>query len=146
MINVGGIVTGRRELILLPAERKADIDKGRILVIDDEPSVADALRIILEDDGHEVTVALTGLEGLDLARRQRFDVVVSDVRLPDVTGLEVLDAVRKERPDSTVILITSHGTTKLMDEARACGAFEVLHKPFPPRDVLRLVSKALRKA
>ena len=146
MLNVGEIMTGRRGFILSPTERKADIDKGRILVIDDEPSVADALRIILEDDGHEVTVALTGLEGLDLTRRQRFDVVISDVRLPDVTGLEVLDAVCQECSHSTVILITSHSTTKLMDEARACGAFDILQKPVPPRDVLRLVSAALRKA
>ena len=146
MLNTCEMVRGLPVRLPLLREVTVETDRARILVIDDEPSVADALRIILEDDGYGVAVALTGLEGLDLARRQRFDVVISDVRLPDVSGLEVLDAVRKACPHSTVILITSHGTTKLLDEARACGAFDVLQKPFPPRDVLRLVSAALRQA
>jgi DNA-binding NtrC family response regulator len=120
-----------------------NIDKGHILVIDDEPSVADALRIIFEDNGYEVVVALTGLEGIEIARRRCFNVVVSDVRLPDVTGLEVLDAVRQGCSRCVVILITSQRTTNLMDEARERGAFDVLQKPFSPGDVLGRVSAAL---
>jgi DNA-binding NtrC family response regulator len=126
-------------------EREAAIDKEQILVIDDESSVADALRLILEDDGYKVTVALSGLEGIELVWRRCFDVVVSDVRLPDITGLEVLDAVRRGCPGSVVILITSQWTTKLREEARDGGAFDVLQKPFPPRDVLHSISAALRK-
>lgn len=144
MLNTGEIVRARRGLVLLPrAEGKADIDKAQILVIDDEPSVADALRIILEDDGYQVAVATTGLEGIELARRRRFDVVVSDVRLPDINGLEVLRAVCESSPCSVVILITSHSTTKLLQEAHSCGAFDVLQKPFPPSDVLRLIAAAI---
>jgi DNA-binding NtrC family response regulator len=119
------------------------INKGKILVIDDESSVADALKLILEDDGYEVTVALTGLEGLAFAGQQCFDVVVSDVCLPDVTGLEVLDALCRECERCVVILITSQCTTKLLDQARGGGAFDVLQKPFPPWDILRTVSAAL---
>lgn len=105
--------------------------------------MADALKIILEDEGYEVAVALTGLGGLELARRRCFDVVLSDVRLPDVTGIEVLGAVCRGCPACVVILITSHSTTKLLAEARGCGAFDVLQKPFAPSDVLRLISAAL---
>jgi CheY-like chemotaxis protein len=126
-------------------ERAAQTDKAQILVIEDEPSVADALRIILIDKGYEVAVASTGRAGLALASRRRFDVVVSDVRLPDVTGLEVLDAVRQDESGCIVILITSQCTTKLLADARARGAFAVLQKPFPPRDVLRLIAAALSK-
>jgi DNA-binding NtrC family response regulator len=122
-----------------------DIDKGRILVVDDESSVTDALRIILEDDGHEVTVALTGLEGLKFLKQRCFDVVVSDVRLPDITGLEVLDAARRICQCCVVILITSDCSTKLVDEARVCGAFDVLQKPFHSFDMQRLITMALRK-
>ena len=120
-----------------------DIDKGHILVIDDEPSVADALRIIFEDNGYEVTVALTGIKGIEIARQRCFNVVVSDVHLPDVTGLEVLDAVRKGCSRCVVILITSQSTTNLLDEARKRGAFDVIQKPFSPGDVLGRVSAAL---
>lgn len=114
----------------------------RILIVDDEPSVADALRIILEDGGHEVAVASTGRGGLELAGRRRFDLVISDVRLPDISGLELLSAARCERPGCPVILITSHPTTNLRTEALAGGAFDLLPKPFHPSDVLRLVSLA----
>ncbi len=106
--------------------------------------MADALRIILEDHSYQVTVAARGLEGIELARRHCFDVVVSDVCLPDVTGLEVLDAVRSVCPRCVVILITALGTINLLDEARAGGAYDVLQKPFPPEDVLQLIAAALR--
>lgn len=129
--------------MLPPAEREMDMDKGKILVIDDEPSVADALRIILEDDGYEVSVALTGLEGIELIRERSFDVVVSDLRLPDITGLEVLDAVCRGCPRCIVILITSQPTTNLLDASKDCGPFGVLQKPFSPGDMLAAVSAAL---
>jgi DNA-binding NtrC family response regulator len=107
--------------------------------------VADALRLILEDSGYEVTVAATARAGLALVRRGCFAVVVSDVRLPDATGLEVLAAVGRECPRCGVILITAQCTPRLLAEARGGGACAVLQKPFVPKDVLRLVAAALRK-
>ena len=146
MLNVDEIVNGRQGLPLPPCtERAAGLERGRILVVDDEASVADALRIILEDSGYEVAVALTGFEGLELAGQQCFDVVVSDVRLPDISGLEVLNIVCGRCPGCVVILITSHSTTQLLEEALHCGAFDVLRKPFQPSEVLALVSAALNQ-
>jgi DNA-binding NtrC family response regulator len=145
MLNVSEIVRGRRRLLALSGEREAAIDKAQILVIDDEPSVADALRLILEDSGYEVTVAANARVGLELVRRHCFAVVVSDVRLPDATGLEVLAAVRRESPRCDVILITAQRTPSLLTEARGGGAFAVLEKPFSLRDVLRQVAAALAK-
>ena len=145
LLNVGGRGSGRRRLVPPPTEKEMDINKGEILIIDDESSVADALRIILEYNSYQVAVASRGLEGLELARRHCFDVVVSDVCLPDVTGLEVLDAVRRICPRCVVILITSLCTINLLDEARLGGAYDILQKPFPPGDVLHLISAALRK-
>lgn len=110
-----------------------------ILIIDDEPSVADALRLILGDLGHRVLVAATGRIGLELARRERVRVVITDLRLPDITGLDVLGALRLELPHLPVILITSHGTPELSAEARRAGAAAVLDKPFAPAEIIRLV-------
>lgn len=146
MLDVNQIAGGRRGLIPPPgAEGKADINKAQILVIDDEPSVADALRIILEDDGYKVAVAATGRDGIELVLRRPFDIVLSDMRLPDIDGLEVLRAVCEWRPGCIVILITSHATTRLRDEARDAGAFDVLQKPFPPSDVLRTIAAASKE-
>lgn len=110
-----------------------------ILIIDDEPSVADALRLILVDRGHRVLVAATGRGGLELARRERVRLVITDLRLPDISGLEVLGALAAEWPRLPVILITSHGTPELSAEATSAGAAAVLSKPFPPAEIIRLV-------
>lgn len=114
-------------------------DSDAILIIDDEPSVADALQLILADLGHRVLVAATGRGGLELARRERIRVVITDLRLPDISGLDVLGALRRERPDLPVILITSHGTPEITAEARRDGVSAVLPKPFAPAEIIRLV-------
>jgi len=110
-----------------------------ILIIDDEPSVADALRLILADRGHFVLVASTGRDGLELARREPVRIVITDLRLPDISGLEVLGALAAERPQLPVILITSHGTPELSATARRAGAVAVLPKPFLPVEIISLI-------
>ena len=94
----------------------------RVLVIDDEPSVADALRVILEDEGFAVVVASTGREGLEQAGRAAFRVTITDLRLPDMDGLEVLGAFRERGLGGAVILITSYGTPEIIARARDLGA------------------------
>ncbi|MDT5293467.1 MAG: hypothetical protein QOJ76_347 [Acidobacteriota bacterium] len=111
-----------------------------ILVIEDEQSVAGALRIILEDSGYLVSVALTGREGIALAREHCFDVTISDYRLPDITGIEVLKAVSQLNPRCSTVLITAHSTPELVAEAQACGVRTMLTKPFPPAEILTLVT------
>lgn len=110
-----------------------------ILVIDDEPSVADAVRLILEDRGHRVLVAASGGRGLDLARAGGVRFVITDLRLPDLSGLELLCTLRAEQPQLPIVLITSHAAPDLHAEARRAGALAVLPKPFVPADLLDLV-------
>lgn len=119
------------------------VGKIRILVIDDEESVADALRTILEDNGYEVEVAGDGLGGLKRAAALPFALVITDLSLPDTSGLDVLRAMRERDGSSRVILVTAHGTPETFAEARACGALDVLSKPFLPSDILGLIRAAL---
>jgi DNA-binding response OmpR family regulator len=120
------------------------VGKIRILVIDDEQSVADALRTILEDDGYEVEVAGDGHGGLKRAAASPFALIITDLSLPDTSGLDVLRAMRERDGSSLVILVSAHGTPETFAEARACGALEVLSKPFLPSDILGLIRAALR--
>lgn len=115
----------------------------RVLVIDDEPSVADALRIILEDEGFVVVVAATGRAGIEQSRRAAFGVIVTDLRLPDVDGLDVIAAVREGGGAVPFILITSHITEEICAQALARGAFGIAAKPFLPSEIIRLVTAAL---
>lgn len=124
------------------AERGAG-ERGRVLVIDDEPSVADALRVILEDEGFAVVVAANGRDGIAEARRATFGVAVTDLRLPDMDGLEVIGAIRESGLGGAVILITSYGTPDVIARARELGAAGVIAKPFPPSEILQLITAVL---
>lgn len=117
----------------------------QVLVIDDEPSVADALRIILEDYGFVVVVAATGRAGIEQARRVGFRVTITDLRLPDMNGLEVVGAVREGGRRGAVILISSYLTPEIFAEARALGADSVIAKPFLPSEIIQSVIAALEK-
>jgi DNA-binding NtrC family response regulator len=117
--------------------------KIRILVIDDEPSVVDAVRLILNDSGYDAVVAMTGRDGIEEGKRARFDVTITDLRLPDMSGFEVLQWFRREDPQGRVIIITSHSTPEVIQKARDGGAVDVLPKPFSPNELIQLVNHAL---
>jgi len=118
-------------------------EKGEILVVDDERTVADALKTILEDDGFKVTLAASGCDGIENARGRRFSLAITDLRLPDMSGLDVLTAVLAENPRCAVILISAYGTPEIFADALSRGAAGVLSKPFLPSQILSLVRSAV---
>ena len=115
----------------------------KVLVIDDETSVADALAVILGDSGYEVAVFPNGREGIDHARKQRFDVAITDFRLPDMSGLEVVSRVLQVQPECVVIVISAYSAPEIVAACLERGAVEVLSNPFFPSDVLNLITKSL---
>jgi DNA-binding response OmpR family regulator len=110
--------------------------KVRVLVIDDEPSVTDALQMILEDHGFEVAVAATGREGIERARRAKFDVIITDLRLPDACGLDLITITREGCMAQRIILITSYATDEVIAQALMRGAGSVVLKPFLPSEII----------
>ncbi|MFQ5735984.1 MAG: sigma-54-dependent transcriptional regulator [Thermodesulfobacteriota bacterium] len=116
----------------------------RILIIDDEPlmrmSIGDALR----EDGYEVEETGLGKEGITAFRERNFDVVITDLRLPDLNGIEVLKACKRYSPETMVVLITAHGSVDSAVEAMKFGAFDYVTKPFPMDELLLVVSRLLR--
>lgn len=114
-----------------------------VLIVEDEPHLRDALRLILEDRGFTVATAATGGAGVELARRGHFGLVITDLRLPDMTGLDVLRAVRELNPRASMILTTSYGSPEIFAEARSLGASAILDKPFSPSQLLHLIDATL---
>lgn len=117
----------------------AEEQKGEILIIEDERSVADALKIILEDGGYRVSIALTGRDGIEEARRGQVCLTITDVGLADMTGFDVIEAICRNKPQIHFIIITSSSSQEVIAEARSCGAAGVLLKPFHPSEILQLV-------
>src|SRR5690242_2403130 len=117
---------------------------SRILVIDDEPSVRDALQLVLTDLGHHVDSAKTGAEAMKLLKGSPYDLIFTDLRLPDASGIDLLAHIKNETPNTEVIVMTAHGSLDIAIEAIKRGAFYYIEKPFTPHQVTALIERALQ--
>jgi DNA-binding NtrC family response regulator len=114
-------------------------EKLSILVVDDEPSVGDALRLVLESNGYEVVLVTKGQDGIEQARNRRFGFSVVDLYLTDISGFEVIKDLLTLQPQIPILLITAHGSPQVFDEAKRLGAIGALSKPFPPAEILKII-------
>ena len=114
-------------------------EKLSILIVDDEPSVGDALKLVLESQGYDVVLATNGHDGIDEARRRRFAFSVVDLFLTDTSGFQVITGIRSLQPEIPIVLITAHGSPSVFAEAMKLGAVGALAKPFPPAEILKLI-------
>lgn len=115
----------------------------RALVIDDEQIVLDSVSKILEDEAFEVDVSLSGREGRDRGIQRHYDIVLTDIRMPDIGGMKVLRDVKRAKPSLPVVIITGYATVKSAVQAMKLGAADYLEKPFTPEQLLKSVSSAL---
>lgn len=111
-----------------------------ILVIDDEANIRDGCNRILTKEGWGVKTAVSGKEGLDLAQKESFDIVLLDLKMPGMDGMEVLRTINKMSPGLITIVITGYATVESAVEAMKEGAYDYIPKPFTP-DQLRIVVK-----
>ena len=111
--------------------------RPRILVVDDEPSMRDMLRIVLRRDGYDVSVAANGAEAIDFIGRERLDLLLSDIRMPDISGVDVLRAAKEANRDIIAFMMTAFASTDTAVEAMRLGAVDYFTKPFS-MDELRL--------
>jgi DNA-binding NtrC family response regulator len=119
--------------------------RQRVLVVDDEGSITGAIALILGEGAYEVRTAGSVAEaGALLAEGAPFDLVFTDLRLPDATGIELLDRIKSDAPDTQVILMTAHGSLDVTIEAIKHGAYYYIEKPFTPDQVLMLAARALQ--
>ena len=122
---------------------------ARILVVDDNATLAGAIRRILERSGHEIRVAPTGLEGARQYREQPADLVLLDVHMPGMDGIEVLAQLRAIAPTLPVIMMSGGVQTRNLDllgDAVLLGAFATLAKPFSIEELLGVVARGLAAA
>jgi DNA-binding NtrC family response regulator len=117
---------------------------NRILLVEDEASVAEALALVLGERGHKVETAQSVGEADALLKSRPFDLVFTDLRLPDGSGIELLTRIKADSPETEIILMTAHGSLELTIEAIKRGAFYYLEKPFTPDQALVLAARALQ--
>ncbi len=118
--------------------------KPRILVTDDEESIREFLDIMLRKEGYEVTCVEDGKQAADILKKKTFDMVISDLQMPNMTGIELLKHVRETYPDLIFMMITAFGTTESAVEAMKMGAYDYITKPFKIDEVRINIANALR--
>ena len=121
------------------------LNKGQILIVEDEKSMREVLKILLAGEGYDVTAAADSVDGMNLLNRDIFDMVITDIKMPKINGFEILKKVREISPDTLVIMITAFGTTESAIEAMQLGAYDYIHKPFKIDEIRVVVKKALEK-
>ena len=118
---------------------------AKLLIIDDERGIRNTLREILADEGHEVEVAENGKQGLEMARAKTFDLIFSDIKMPEMDGIEVLKALKEgeEAIDTPIVMISGHGDVETAVQALKAGAYDFLLKPLDLNRILITTKNAL---
>ena len=119
--------------------------KLKILLVDDEKSISFGLKKFLESRGHKVRAFLKAKEGLEHIKKDRFDLVLSDIAMPDMDGIELIKMVKKKNKDTKVIAITGHILKEKENKAREAGANEVLIKPFKNEVLCSTISRLINR-
>jgi two-component system, NtrC family, response regulator PilR len=119
--------------------------KGKLLIVEDEKSMREVLKILLEGEGYDVATASDGLEGIACLDKDIFDLVITDVKMPKADGFEVLKKIKDIAPDTIVIMITAFGTKESGVEAMKLGAYDYISKPFNIDEIRLIVKKAIEK-
>jgi len=114
-------------------------------VIDDEPSICEACRSVLAKRGHFVDVCTTGRQGLDAIRTGGYDVILLDIKLPDLDGMEILRTVQKDQPGEHIVVMTGYSTVQSAVEAMKLGALDYLAKPFDDDQLVLAVERGAEK-
>lgn len=116
-----------------------------VLVIDDKKSMREMLTQTLGAEGFDVDSVSSGVKGVDIAREKRFDVVVTDLKMPDMDGIQVLSKLKDNDPDTAVIMMTAYATIENAVEAMKLGAFDFITKPFDTNHLTFLINRALER-
>jgi DNA-binding NtrC family response regulator len=119
---------------------------NKALVIDDEQVVLDSVTKILTDENYEVDVSLSGQEGSEWAIRRDYDIVLTDIRMPDIGGMRVLRDIKRAKPSLPVVMITGYASVESSVQAMKLGAADYIEKPFTPVQLLKAVTSALNIA
>jgi two-component system response regulator PilR (NtrC family) len=122
-----------------------ELNKAKFLIVEDEKSMKEVLKILLDEEGYDVTASVDSTDAINLINKDIFDMVITDIRMPKIDGFGILKKVREVSPSTIVIMITAFGTTESAIEAMKLGAYDYIHKPFKIDEIRIVVKKALEK-
>ena len=116
---------------------------AKILTVDDSKVIRDLVEAVLVDNGHDVTTAEDGVQGLDATRNEQFDMILSDINMPNMTGISMVSKIRRLTgyEYTPIIMLTTESSDFKKDKAKKTGATGWLQKPFDPERLMKAVNK-----
>ena len=115
------------------------------MIVDDERAIRNSLSEILSDEGYNVEVAEDGPTAIEMAEKERYDVIFCDIKMPNMEGTEVLEKLRKDGIDSAIIMISGHGDIETAVECIKKGAFDFIQKPLDLNRILITIKNATER-
>ena len=119
--------------------------KGSILIVDDEKSMREILEMFLKGEGYGVAVAENGEKAIEALKKDIFDLIITDMKMPKISGLDLLIQAKQVAPSTAVVIITAFGSTESAVEAMKLGAYDYIQKPFQMDDIRLVVKNAIEK-
>jgi len=116
--------------------------KSQIFIVDDEYNALQTMRLILEEQ-FDVTIAIDEYKAVDILRTKDFDVALVDLVMPHISGLEMLRRIKYTKPSTEVIMVTAYGSVSTAKQALKSGAFDYIQKPFDPKQLKKIIHKAI---
>jgi len=113
----------------------------KILVVDDEPGIIEVARLYLESEGYDVVTADSGVSLLSVIGEAEPNIVLLDIRMPDIDGLQCLRQIRSEYPDTEVIMMSGFATRQMAQKALELGAFDYLGKPLSFSHLIQVIEQ-----
>lgn len=117
----------------------------KILIVDDEKGCREMLKIILEVEGYEVSQAENGTQAIDIVQKTSFDVILMDLKLPDMNGIDVTKKIREFNNKVIIIIVTGCPSLDSSIESQKLDVYDYLIKPVPPDKLKRIISEALKE-
>jgi DNA-binding NtrC family response regulator len=115
--------------------------KGKILIVDDQEEMTETLKDILEDEGYQTIVAHNGNQALNIISANKIEIILMDVKLPDISGVEAFMKIKKVNPNVKVIMMTAFSLENLLRKAMHEGACAVIYKPIDIKELIKLVEQ-----
>ena len=128
-----------------PSNCDVNMEKKVILIVEDDPTVGESIRLLLKKRGYAILLASNGKEALQLFRHEMVDLVITDLVMPKMDGIELLEAVKGLKPETEVIVISAQGTIEKAVQAMKLGVFDFIEKPINPKVISLVVERALEK-
>ena len=114
-----------------------------ILFVDDDPNMLKMVELFMRKSKHKLSCAKNGRSALKILEKDNFDLVITDIQMPELDGLALIDEIRKVNNDIPIVIISAFGQEMVSEKALEKGAIKVLRKPFESRQLLEIIEKTI---